>query len=62
MALKANSLLLERARKKRQKEAGYRREAERGDLDAAMDEITDRTNQFTLSILFEALCQKLQHV
>lgn len=62
MALKANSLLLEKARKRRQKEAGYRREAERGDLDAAMDEITDKTNQFTLSILFEALCQKLQHV
>ena len=63
MALKANSLLQEKALQKLKKERAKRASAqEPEDYDAMVEEIKDKTNQFTLSIIFEDLCQKLQHL
>lgn len=65
MALKANTLLQERALRKLKKENSNRKEmtlAQAEGFDAAVEEKMDQTNQFTLSIIFEDLCQKLQHV
>lgn len=60
MALKANTLLREKALKKLKKEfKGMKAMAEE---ERMIEEKTDQTNQFTLSLIFEDLCQKLQHV
>jgi len=64
MALKANSLLQEMALQKLKKDRPSKRASvqEPEDYDAMVEEIKDKTNQFTLNIIFEDLCQKLQHV
>lgn len=62
MALKANTLLQEKALRKLKKENSSRKEmtlAQAAGFDAAVEEKIDQTNQFTLSIIFEDLCQKL---
>ena len=60
MALKGNTLLFEKAKKKYLRETGAKLdESQQEEYDAKFDSITDKTNQFTLSILFESLCQKL---